>query len=355
MGAGFVWLDRSEWANPTVRGIQQCSKQSFQSHNPGVSEIPPLDFFFSTNLLQKILYFSVKKRDYSITSWPEFSVIIHWQNKPFRTRCERLNFFSQLVSNGITCITKLTQTVMPRSPVCMLFSGPLNPILHATPHTGLTQGKTLTTYSVIHFSHCLIPCWNFSARTERNWSVVLNTCNLTTMNREVPVLPWLLLTLLIIVGSVIMWPSSLWFHHPLKLLHFFLSSIVVLLRLQSNLVSDFRLIFRGFCAILRGLCAMFVLTFGGRVNSTLRPTQPLHIPQKSEKVVQQLRLELERLSLNTQRCDFSYVSASWNAWKRRWKRGRGGIMVTSWLSLWKHGGQVLGGLVMDYIMTCLLR
>jgi hypothetical protein len=29
---------------PTVRGIQQYSKQSFQPHHPGVSE-PPLDFF----------------------------------------------------------------------------------------------------------------------------------------------------------------------------------------------------------------------------------------------------------------------------------------------------------------------
>jgi hypothetical protein len=34
--------------NPTVRGIQQCSKQSFQPHHPGVSE-PPLEFFFKKN------------------------------------------------------------------------------------------------------------------------------------------------------------------------------------------------------------------------------------------------------------------------------------------------------------------
>jgi hypothetical protein len=45
----------------------------------------------------------------------------------------------------------------------------------------------------------------------------------------------------------------------LQLLHFFLSSIVVLLSLQSNLLGGFRLKFCGFCAILRGLCAFFDL------------------------------------------------------------------------------------------------
>ena len=48
-------------ANPTVRGIQQCSKQSFQPHHPGVSDPPPLDFFFLTNLLEKC-YISVQKK-----------------------------------------------------------------------------------------------------------------------------------------------------------------------------------------------------------------------------------------------------------------------------------------------------
>ncbi len=49
------------------------------------------------------------------------------------------------------------------------------------------------------------------------------------------------------------------FHHPLQLLQLFLRNIVVLLRLQSNLVGDFRLILHGFCVILRGFCAMLGL------------------------------------------------------------------------------------------------
>jgi hypothetical protein len=50
-------------ANPTVRGIQQCSKQSFQPHHPGVSETPPPRFFlfFFANLLGKC-YISVEKK-----------------------------------------------------------------------------------------------------------------------------------------------------------------------------------------------------------------------------------------------------------------------------------------------------
>jgi hypothetical protein len=48
-------------ANPTVRVIQQCSKQSFQPHHPGVSETPPLNFFFFAKFIGKMLYFSVKK------------------------------------------------------------------------------------------------------------------------------------------------------------------------------------------------------------------------------------------------------------------------------------------------------
>jgi hypothetical protein len=50
-------------ANPTVRGIQQCSKQSFQPHHPGVSDPPPLDFFFLTNLLEKC-YISVQTKGF---------------------------------------------------------------------------------------------------------------------------------------------------------------------------------------------------------------------------------------------------------------------------------------------------
>ncbi len=79
------------------------------------------------------------------------------------------------------------------------------------------------------------------------------------MITEVPVVTRLFFALLIIVGSGRKCPSSLGFHHPLQLLHLFLSSIVVLLRLQSNLVDDFRLILLGFCAILRGFCAIFGL------------------------------------------------------------------------------------------------
>jgi hypothetical protein len=47
-------------ANPTVRGIQQYSKQSFQTHHPGVRP-PPHDFFFLPKFIGKMLYFSVKK------------------------------------------------------------------------------------------------------------------------------------------------------------------------------------------------------------------------------------------------------------------------------------------------------
>jgi ribonuclease HI len=48
---------RPDWesckANPTVRGIQQCSKQSFQPHHPGVSDPPPPPVFFFSNLFGK--------------------------------------------------------------------------------------------------------------------------------------------------------------------------------------------------------------------------------------------------------------------------------------------------------------
>ena len=58
----FVYYEsikRELKANPTVRGIQQCSKQSFQTHHPGVSETPsPRLFFYKTNLLGKC-YISV--------------------------------------------------------------------------------------------------------------------------------------------------------------------------------------------------------------------------------------------------------------------------------------------------------
>jgi hypothetical protein len=51
-------------ANPTVRGIQQCSKQP---HHPGVSDPPPRFFFFD-KFIGKMLYFSANKRDSSLTS-----------------------------------------------------------------------------------------------------------------------------------------------------------------------------------------------------------------------------------------------------------------------------------------------
>ena len=48
-----------------------------------------------------------------------------------------------LTTCAITSITKLTQPVVARSDVCILFSGPLRPSLHTTPHTGLRQGQDL--------------------------------------------------------------------------------------------------------------------------------------------------------------------------------------------------------------------
>ena len=42
-----------------------------------------------------------------------------------------------------TSITKLTQSVMPRSHEGILFRGPLLPILYTTPQTGLRQGQGL--------------------------------------------------------------------------------------------------------------------------------------------------------------------------------------------------------------------
>jgi hypothetical protein len=48
-----------------------------------------------------------------------------------------------LTTCDITSITKLTQPVVARSDVCILFSGPLRPSLHTTPHTGLRQGQGL--------------------------------------------------------------------------------------------------------------------------------------------------------------------------------------------------------------------
>jgi hypothetical protein len=47
--------------NPTVRGIQQCSKQSFQPHHPGVSETRPPRIFYFLKVIGKMLYFSIKK------------------------------------------------------------------------------------------------------------------------------------------------------------------------------------------------------------------------------------------------------------------------------------------------------
>jgi hypothetical protein len=67
--------------------IQKWSKQDFHPdhrHSGGVGDTPQ-GFFFKYKFIGKMLNFNVKKRDCSLTSWPEFSVIIHWQNKPFRT------------------------------------------------------------------------------------------------------------------------------------------------------------------------------------------------------------------------------------------------------------------------------
>jgi hypothetical protein len=66
-------VQASDEDNPTVMVIQQCSKQSFQPHHPGVSETPPSRFFFLNKFIGKMLNFSVKKSDYSLTSWPEFT------------------------------------------------------------------------------------------------------------------------------------------------------------------------------------------------------------------------------------------------------------------------------------------
>ena len=44
---------------------------------------------------------------------------------------------------AITSITKLTQSVIPRSHEGILFSGPLRPSLYTTPHTGIRQGQVL--------------------------------------------------------------------------------------------------------------------------------------------------------------------------------------------------------------------
>jgi hypothetical protein len=48
-----------------------------------------------------------------------------------------------LTTCAITSITKLAEPVMTRSHVSILFSGPLRPSLHTTPHTGLHQGQGL--------------------------------------------------------------------------------------------------------------------------------------------------------------------------------------------------------------------
>jgi hypothetical protein len=55
-------------ANPTVMVIQQWSKQSFHPHHPGGVSTPPIGFFFFYKFVGKMLNFSVKKRDYSLTS-----------------------------------------------------------------------------------------------------------------------------------------------------------------------------------------------------------------------------------------------------------------------------------------------
>ncbi len=44
--------------------------------------------------------FQCKKRDYSLTSWPEFSVIIHWQNIPFLKGAWPQDFTVPLLVSG---------------------------------------------------------------------------------------------------------------------------------------------------------------------------------------------------------------------------------------------------------------
>ena len=56
-------------ANPTVRGIHQCSKQIFQSHHPVVAGHLPTHFFF-VNLMEKC-YISVWKKGF-------FTHIVTW-------------------------------------------------------------------------------------------------------------------------------------------------------------------------------------------------------------------------------------------------------------------------------------
>ncbi len=43
---------------------------------------------------------NIEKRDYSLTSWPEFSVIIYWQNKPFRVHVSPQDFVVPLLVSG---------------------------------------------------------------------------------------------------------------------------------------------------------------------------------------------------------------------------------------------------------------
>ncbi len=57
-----------------------------------------------------MLNFSVKKkRDYSLTSWPEFSVIIHWQNKPFRTHTLKTSQSRSSRAHPSSCLKCWTQ------------------------------------------------------------------------------------------------------------------------------------------------------------------------------------------------------------------------------------------------------
>jgi hypothetical protein len=63
----IYYIYRHTQANPTVMVIQQWSKQSFHPHHPGCLRHPPLDFFFF-KFIGKMLNFSVKKRDYLLTS-----------------------------------------------------------------------------------------------------------------------------------------------------------------------------------------------------------------------------------------------------------------------------------------------
>ena len=63
---------------------------------------PPVEFFFY--FYWKSAIFGCKKREYSLTWWPEFSVTIHWQNKPCRSHTLKTSQSRSSFSEVTTCI-----------------------------------------------------------------------------------------------------------------------------------------------------------------------------------------------------------------------------------------------------------